>query len=233
MILDVSVCIPIRNRLPQLKICLNRMLDFDCKPREICIADDGSTDGLREWVLNGFEIPIVYSKVRDAGEYRNSSVARNVALKSATSEYILVQCPEMYHVNNVTELLYDACKAYPIVVARDLYCVCELFPLDKLLQIQELAVTHPVYPHPHTGSSNDKNVYRSNGYAFVWMTKKNSLDKIGGWNESLTKWGGEDIDVLDRINRAENFSTEKMTEMGRIGDKISIAHLWHDRSDIR
>lgn len=84
--LNLSVCIITKNECENLKICLERLTNFqsDNTPFEIVVIDTGSTD-------NSKEIARKYTQsVYDFEWCDNFSVARNYAIEKAKHDYILM-----------------------------------------------------------------------------------------------------------------------------------------------
>jgi glycosyltransferase involved in cell wall biosynthesis len=92
----LSVVIPTRNRLEMLKSVVASVLD-QCPPGvagatgacvEVCVADDGSTDGTGEWLRSQRRIqPGVIRRVRPQG--RGEAAARNAGVRIAQGTWVL------------------------------------------------------------------------------------------------------------------------------------------------
>ena len=81
----ISVIIPVYNKAPFLRRCLDSLVNQTDKSAQVIIVDDGSTDGSRqicdEYKKHGFE---VYHKKKNAGV----AAARNFGLKKVKGDYV-------------------------------------------------------------------------------------------------------------------------------------------------
>ena len=111
---DISVIIPLYNKVSTIERALRSVLEQSVPAREIIVVDDGSTDGSAE-VVERVASPLI-RLVRQPN--RGVSVARNRAMKEATGRWVAlldgddVWCEE--HLYNVERLIatYPDCGAY-------------------------------------------------------------------------------------------------------------------------
>ena len=81
----VSVIIPTYNRIEFLQQCIDSILQQTYRPVEVIIADDGSTDGTKEFIRSRYEHKAVYIELPHSGL---PSLARNAGIERSQGEYI-------------------------------------------------------------------------------------------------------------------------------------------------
>lgn len=87
--IKASVIIPIFNGLSTLPLQIDALeQQVDAPSFEIIISDNGSTDGLKEWVLNRSKVNS-FIRYCDASQCRGAGYARNVGVARAQGDYLL------------------------------------------------------------------------------------------------------------------------------------------------
>lgn len=81
-----SVIIPTRNRAAMLAEAVESVLAQDCRPLEIIVVDDGSTDGTATYVKT--LDPLIVKYVYNPGPAHGVDKARNLGLGAASGRYI-------------------------------------------------------------------------------------------------------------------------------------------------
>ena len=111
---DISVIIPLYNKVSTIERAVRSVLAQSAPPREVIVVDDGSTDGSAE-VVERIASPLV-RLVRQ--QNRGVSAARNRAISEATGRWVaLLDGDDMWsaeHLHQVERLIaaYPACGAY-------------------------------------------------------------------------------------------------------------------------
>ena len=111
---DISVIIPLYNKVSTIERAVRSVLAQSAPPREVIVVDDGSTDGSAE-VVERIASPLV-RLVRQ--QNRGVSAARNRAISEATGRWVaLLDGDDMWsaeHLHQVELLIaaYPACGAY-------------------------------------------------------------------------------------------------------------------------
>lgn len=82
---QITVIIPCYNIARYISRCIDSMIDQECKPLEIILVDDGSSDNLRE-VLDPYIVKDSICYIRQ--ENQGVSAARNLGLNHAKGDYI-------------------------------------------------------------------------------------------------------------------------------------------------
>lgn len=101
-----SVIIPVFNKAETIQDSINSILAQTYKKFEIIIVDDGSTDNLKEKLLDFKMIKVIRQK--NSGV----SVARNYGIKEATGDYICFLDADDIWYSNHLEVLHELIKKY-------------------------------------------------------------------------------------------------------------------------
>ena len=111
---NISVIIPLYNKVSEIELTLRSVLSQSVPPREIIVVDDGSTDGSAE-VVERLATPLVrLIRQQNCGV----SAARNRAMREATGEWVaLLDGDDMWcsdYLATVAEMIerWPTCGAY-------------------------------------------------------------------------------------------------------------------------
>lgn len=111
---NISVIIPLYNKVSEIELTLRSVLSQSIPPREIIVVDDGSTDGSAE-VVERLASPLVrLIRQQNCGV----SAARNRAMREATGEWVaLLDGDDMWcsdYLATVAEMIerWPTCGAY-------------------------------------------------------------------------------------------------------------------------
>lgn len=228
--MNVSLLISTYNWKEALKISLLSMFEQTVLPKEILIADDGSKEDTRELIdelRKISRIPIVHFWHEDKG-YRLSKI-RNIALASATGEYIVQIDGDIllnkYFIQDHIEMAqegYLVCGSRVSLSAKetsdllngridrgDLSSKMVFNNMRSKLLRQFLAERYAM---------NSYNNIRGSNIAF-WLK---DLIAVNGYNETFNSWGPEDRELVSRLF---NLGIKKKTlKMGGI-----CFHLHHGK----
>ena len=111
---NISVIIPLYNKVSEIELTLRSVLSQSVSPREIIVVDDGSTDGSAE-VVERLATPLV-RLIRQPN--CGVSAARNRAMREATGEWVaLLDGDDMWcsdYLATVAEMIerWPTCGAY-------------------------------------------------------------------------------------------------------------------------
>lgn len=173
--MSITLLISTYNRTPALQKSLERLSELTL-PDEIIIVDDGGSDGCKE-MLSGLSIrcPVRYLYNHRPGP-NNSGQARNVGIRLACCEEVLITEPEVAFLTDVIAQLLLARKDFP-----------------------ENALFGATLKANQNGSApNDATMVA--GYPHYTLYRHSWLTEVGGYDESLPgAWGFEDVDLNHRM----------------------------------
>lgn len=220
--MKISIITTTFNRSLQLKRGLMTILRQENLPSdlEIIIVDDGSKDDTQSVVaylkdeamrINpNIEIKYIYL---DHPEARISCIAKNIAIKIATGDIIIFTESENLHIDNTINQLIKKLEENP----NRTPVVTQYWSMGKRIW-EKLTDDEFKYParllsHPYAmlvqGDMQNTNAPDAD-FAItgslncftgaLFITKKEYLLEIGGFDESMTGHGFEDWDLLHRLN---------------------------------
>ena len=151
----VSICIGTFNKKEALRKVLHSIFIQEY-PKEVIVIDDASSDGTEELRK---EFPIFYRKLSRGGEanYRNPSVARNLAMIYAKNDVLVLQSDEVIHTST------DTLEKLASVGEKE-FLIAEVWNVDANLNRLDM-YTGEVYRRPFffLGSVLRKHVYSIGG----------------------------------------------------------------------
>ncbi len=192
----VNVIIPAYNCALYLSNAIDSVLKQTFQDYKIIIVDDGSIDNTKEVVdayiqSNGTKIHYIYQ------DNKGVACARNAGMKNADSEYVALLDAD------------DSC------VSDRLEESVKLLDSDNDLGLVHSSVRGVYEGRPPSQKyKRKKNIETLSGYIFknlllrkahictsTVMVRKNCLEKVGLFDEKLTRLGSEDRDLWLRISR--------------------------------
>lgn len=215
----VSVIIPTYNRAHFLKDCLSSVANQTYRPIEVIVVDDGSTDHtgividkIRSEIVDDSSLELRFISVANGGAPR----ARNIGVLKSRGAWIqFLDSDDMLLSKKVENAIEIAnLQGADIVYSR------AQFIDENQKEINRF------WGRPLDGSDDDY-------FEFSWQTmcpiySRQALDKIGGWNESLTMhqdWefcirgvvSGLKICFLNQVD-----SLYRMHSQGNLGRDLSV-----------
>ena len=174
---DVSVILPFYKKMAEFRKALPVNASyFQRNGIEIiiCLDEDSEEKELLKFIAT---YPLINWKVlvnHRKHEWRNPSKTINVGIKHATKKYVFVCSPESEFYTDAIKIMREYLEYYDrhFAVGRVAFVDYDKNEIDDFL------FTHPF------GSI---------------MVKKEFLFTIGGYDESLDKWGGDDNNVRARL----------------------------------
>ena len=217
----ISVVIPTLNRINTLQRALDSVINQTYKPAEIIVVDNGSSDGTLKFLREQ------YPKITILTEKKiGVSSARNKGIKKSINQWIaLLDSDDAWHPRKLeiqTSMLDSALKEYNLIHTDEVW-----FRNNKHI--------NQMKKHKKQG-----------GYIFERclslccispssvMFKKNILDKVGLFDESLPVC--EDYDMWLKICSSEEvlFAQDKLTyKYGGHKDQLSKSYWGMDRFRIK
>jgi len=202
---NISVVIPLYNKIDFISACVDSVLNQTHKPGEIIIIDDGSTDGSGYFVQQHYGDKVRLIKQNNQGV----SVARNTGIDSAQCEYVaLLDADDQWNknfLNKISQLIMD-------------FSDCDVFATAYQLIYPEQTKT-PDF-HNLTDSFNGKitNYFKHSMNDWSILTssstviRKSTLLKVGKFKPNLRL--GEDTDLWCRLalNAKIAFSNQALSK---------------------
>ena len=206
----VSVILVHYNDQKALRLCLAQYAGQVIEPRsmEIIVADDGTPGGIEDTIkeCRWPNIRVITNPRKDPKEWRNPAQVSNAALAACEGEnYIL-------HGAHVV-------PSSPTAVSNMIALQRGKFGrvLSSTVDLDRTSSTE-VFRAPAS-----IRVLASRGirfYRYVALTPLDAALRVGGFSQCWKGWGGEDIDLEDRMARSGLRDLARY-EMGR------WVHLWH------
>ena len=234
--MKIALIISTYNWPAALKLCLQSVMAQTRVPDEVIIADDGSKSATKELIENfhpKFPCPLKHAWIPDEG-FRLAKSRNNALRNYCTSDYIIfIDQDIILDKNFIRDHERIAQKGYFVTGGRTKL----LKPLtDYLLQggnsklnffnkgiHRKMNMLHLPFLHFITRYMYCwKPLYGRGANMAMW---KADLEKINGFDEEIKGYGGEDVDVF---NRLENCGIKKKyAQFCAIGH-----HLYHKRGDV-
>lgn len=111
----ISIIIPVYNGKPFIKECIESVLNQSFQDWELCISDNGSTDGSVEYLQtlsSDSRIRIFYQE-KNLGIFGNL----NFLITQATSDYIYILCADDFFLDGALNSILESWLAFPNEVA--------------------------------------------------------------------------------------------------------------------
>lgn len=197
---DISVVIPTFNRLETLEYVIPSLLasDLELHRYEVLVADSLSEDGTAEYIA---EISAAFPNVRHLpGPYSGRAAARNAGISAARGVLVLfidadiIPSPELLrrHLERHTASAAVG-RRRVAVVGKEI----QVASLEEYEQLRENPETRRTL-HPDSRKRIDW-LYFLTGNASV---RREELERLGGFDESFTGYGHEDLELGYRLKQA-------------------------------
>jgi len=216
----VSIVVPCYNSELTIKKCVSSILNSINHTKspekfEVIIVNDGSADQTLQIINN-----ILGVKVINHNQNLGLSAARNSGIKASASEYIIFIDSDIILSNNWINSIYDSINSNKDIVG--ITGKLEPEPNKKVSSLDKYLFG--VY----RGSRSIKITTPLNYKYFVFsntIIRKNILDDVGFFDETINKYGGEDTELAIRISKKYCHGIRKL-------DKIKSYHITQKSIDI-
>jgi glycosyltransferase involved in cell wall biosynthesis len=212
--INFSVIIPTFNRLNNLKIALNSVLQQSYQEFEIIIIDDGSIDKTREYIESLNNSKIRYEWQENSGL---PSVARNNGIKLATNEWISFLDSDDFWEEDKLEFVKNE------ILNNQKDNLVAIGHWENLLVngIKKNILKHGI----ESDNIYNELLFKGNVYSTSAMTvKKDILDKLDGYNISDKYYIVEDYELWLRVSRMGNIkSINKVLGSYCLGESDNIS----------
>jgi GT2 family glycosyltransferase len=176
------------------------------QPDQIVVVEDGNDEGktfgvCRQAVLSGMPVEYYSRKNRPNLEYSNASIPKNIGIRKATGDILIIQCAEVKYTNpnDIANMVrpVEECGG----VSTFAYCQA----LDDLGGFQEW------YAGPE----------RCAGWFldFCQCVRRDRVDAIRGFDEGYMGYGFEDDDFAFRLQQSG--------VQYRWAPEVVVQHQWH------
>src|SRR5579885_949153 len=193
--LKISVVVPTYNRLETLRVVIPSLLAQDLPPEsyEIIVADSNSNDGTAEYLA---EVARAAPRVRHLpGAYSGRAMARNAGIAAARGAIVLftdsdiIASPDLLarHLEHHREPRAQAVVGMEVQVESY---------LDYVRKRDDPRLRKPLHG---TAPKRLSWLYFLTGNASV---RRTDLERVGGFDESFTGYGHEDLELGYRLQKA-------------------------------
>lgn len=182
---DLSIVMPFYKRLDEFKrVFPSKANYYQRNGIEVVIVADEPTEqeGILEYIRT---YPFINWKVVVNNEdhaWRNPAKAFNVGIRQATKQYVMIMDPELEFHTDVIYELREKLDSYP-----EHYAIGQVLFMDIQEEIDRQTL--------------EKHRYEWIPYGSI-MAKKEYFERIGGYSEHYTEWGGEDDHLRKRLELA-------------------------------
>jgi len=192
---------------------------------EVIVVNDGirdNTSNIAKQYLPNLNIRYIFSGYRNLGKepkFRSPSVAMNIGIKKARGDIVIFSCPEMFHLNNVIDLLVT-----PLIEDKNYLASPKHIYFDNnddvrkyISEARTLKWGDSVLKTLESGTKRTEYASRLPFCMAMWKSK---IVEIGGYDEEFSGWACDDDDIVERL--ILNGMKYKYTE-GK------IIHLYHKK----
>lgn len=231
--MKVSLIISTYNRPDALRVCLDSVCKQVVLPDEVLIGDDGSTDEtacLIEEVRPGFPVPLLHVWHEDEG-FR-LAMMRNKCVAKASGEYIIEIDGDVFlHPLFIADHLREAGKGIYVKGGR------ANLNRETTKSICREGVARTLSCRSGAFESKSENAWHCGWLAHFLASRyrkhrsaalgcnlsffREDFVKINGYDEFFEGWGGEDIDLGNRLQRSG--CRKRYLKFSGI-----VYHLWHE-----
>jgi len=206
--MKTTILLPSFKRPELLNLGLASLLHF--KPTidfEIIVLNDGIPDGTEE-VCKKYEEPLnvryIFTGQRNLDgviKHRVPGFALNIGIRQAKGEFIILSCPEMYHLNNSIDIISKTVEIHRnyqkyMIIPDFIYFDQKNLLTSHLLKLGafEEKINYTLLTSGDFGKCHVEMPY-------VFGVMKKHLIEIGGYDEDFTGYAGEDCDLIMRLKK--------------------------------
>lgn len=196
----ISIVIPVYNSLPTLQLQIEALRQQKVTyPFEILIADNGSNDGLKEWVQAYQKSKFNNLRYIDCSAHRGAAYARNFASSQARGKYLLFcdadDLVDEYWVSDA----FEALQLYPVVTGSAV----------TVYESDFSEILTPTDGWKKFGPRVTQDIYQESGMGSMapallggnFAIHKELFEELGGFDAYFSR-GSEDNDLSYRIKKS-------------------------------
>ncbi len=212
MMLQISVVIPTYNRVDRLRYVIPALLASDLRQDrfEIIVADSNSNDGTAEYLAEQCR---AFANLRHLpGPYTGRAAARNAGVAAARGAIVLFTDADIIA---STDLLSRHLARHDDGVPRAVVGLeVQVSSYDDYL-VQSGDASRRTHLHPHSRKRLSW-LYFLTGNASV---PRHEFDAVGGFDESFTGYGHEDLELGYRLQR--------VAKLPIVYEPLAVNYHWH------
>lgn len=172
-------------------------------------------DWVRRWINTNYDLPLFSSD--SPGDVFSPSAARNRAARLAGDWDVAVfhDSDTIAHPDAVAQAIDKASNSMQMVVAADSHMYCDRISSQRIMESGD-----PAFARPNTFDEHGIYAKPCSG---VFAVNRDLFERVGGYVETLTGWGYEDLVFLQMCGIFGDGNTW-------IDGHITL-HLWHPPAD--
>lgn len=194
---QVSVVYPMRDRDPErLIMSVKSLALYSSIGFEVIAVDYGSKEkqaGVLKTIASKYGIKLIRTETQ--GQPWSRSKALNIGIKNATSDVIVTTDMDMVFMDDILGTAYSQLVAGNVIHCRPWWLT-------------------------ETGNIADAWLGDKNQLGGFQMIYKDEITKLSGFNENISYWGAEDLELDKRMFRS-GINTIWLDE------KVKMYHMWH------
>lgn len=217
--LNATLLLPAFKRAKLLELGLYSIQkNKPCYNLEIIVLNDGIEDDTEE-VCKKFpdlNVRYIFTGMRNTPiiKKRPPSFALNIGIKEATGDAIILSCPEVFHLNNAFNIVLSKLEQNidSLVIPDFLYFDQNQITTNRLLEDKTTQIDVSTLVGKPFGACHVE-------MPFLMALYKYHVIEIGGYDEDMTGYAGEDCDLMERL---------KQKGLTYLRTDAEAIHLWHE-----
>lgn len=217
----VSLLLPSFCRAPLLELGLFSITkNPTIHELEILVLNDGQEDDT-EAVCKKFpslNIRYIFTGQRNKNGIikRVPGFALNIGFKQCSHDIVILSCPEMFHLNRAIDILVENLVKTPLsmVIPDFIYFDKSQVTTNSLLNNRENSIDVDTLVGRPFGACHVE-------MPFLMAFYKSHALEIGGYDERMIGYAGEDSDFIERL---------KLKGLRHLRTQAQAIHLWHGNS---
>ena len=226
--MKVSILLSSFNRPHLLRLGLASIKKF--KPKfdyEILVLNDYLEDETRavcDVFGDSLNIRYIFTGQRNSSgniKKRVSGLTLNVGIKQSAGDIIVLSCPEIFHLNSGLDMIVEKLVQNPMgmVIPGLMYFDQKGLLTKKLCELVSVEGICGCSIDYSLLSQNEEYNKAHVQMPYLMALYKHHLMEIGGYDEDLTGYAGEDNDLVDRLI---------LKGLNHVRTDARIIHLWHE-----
>lgn len=209
---QISVVITNHDRSKFLQRCLWHLSQQSIQDFEVILVDD-NVNPEPPLEPQPFPITLIFlGRKERQDEYLNNAIGMNLAVQRASAPYLMFTDPEIYCMRHLLRRHLDIARAHTIIQPFTLWTE----PGDESFVEENWKDLPALIEHLRERSRLGSNMFMN------LACHKDTWDVVGGMDESLAAWGGQDIAFF-------HAATDHGLSFGELEGCTSV-HQWHKRN---